>query len=238
MPALIRRRHVWLPTLWGVLLLCGLVALAALVAVRTVGGFLAHSDPARGPDGRGAATLVVEGWLDERDLDAVIATSRRGRYARVVTAGGPIESWQEGIAWPSYAERAANYLRRHGLVEMPVVAVAAPATARDRTFLSAVVVRDWLRREQPGIDSIDLFSAGVHSRRSRLAYRLAFGPGVEVGVLAAPPHRYDIDRWWLTSEGAKTVLGELLSLAWTKCCFWPGADGSAEERWEVPKAAP
>ena len=61
--------------------------------------------------------------------------------------------------------------------------------------------------------------------RAARAWRIgmAFGPGVEVGVLAAPPRRYDVERWWLTSEGAKTVLGELLSLAWTKCCFWPAA---------------
>jgi len=219
-------------------LLCGLLALFGLFALRSVGGFLAHSDPAHGADGSGARTLVVEGWLDQRDLDAAIATWRAGRYERVVTSGGPIEGWQEGEVWPTYAERAANYLRRHGLVEVPVIAVAAPATARERTFLSAVAVRDRLRREQPRTDTIDLFSAGVHARRSRLAYRLAFGPGVEVGVIAAPPRRYDIDRWWLTSEGAKTVLDELLSLAWTKCCFWPDADASNDNRTRVPKTAP
>jgi hypothetical protein len=216
---------------------CGLLALAVLVAARNAGGFLAQSDPAHG-DGHGARTLVVEGWLDERELDAAIAASRRGRYERVVTAGGPIETWHEDVVWPSYAERAANYLRRHGLGEIPVVAVAAPATTQDRTFLSAVVVREWLRREQPELAAIDVFSAGAHARRSRLAYRIAFGPGVEVGVIAAPPRSYDIDRWWLTSEGAKTVLNELLSLAWTKCCFWPGTDGSHEQRSGVPKAAP
>jgi len=237
-PALVRRRQVWLPTLWGAVLLCGLLALFGLFALRSVGGFLAHSDPAHGADGSGARTLVVEGWLDQRDLDAAIATWRAGRYERVVTSGGPIEGWQEGEVWPTYAERAANYLRRHGLVEVPVIAVAAPATARERTFLSAVAVRDRLRREQPRTDTIDLFSAGVHARRSRLAYRLAFGPGVEVGVIAAPPRRYDIDRWWLTSEGAKTVLDELLSLAWTKCCFWPDADASNDNRTRVPKTAP
>jgi hypothetical protein len=238
LPKLIRRRQIWLPTLWGALLLCGIAAVALLVAARNLGGYLAHSDLARAGDGRGAPTLVVEGWLDERELDAAIATLRRGGYQRVVTSGGPIEGWHEGVVWPNYAERAASYLRRHGVVEIPVVAVAAPATARERTFLSAVVVRDWLRREQPGVDAIDLVSAGVHARRSRLAYRMAFGSSVDVGVIATTPRSYDIDHWWRTSEGAKTVLGELLSLAWTKCCFWPGADSSPEGSAQVPKTAP
>ena len=237
MPALIRRRQVWLPTLWGALLLCGVAVLAVLVAARSVGGYLAHSDPAGGRDGHGARTLVVEGWLDERDLDDAIAIARRGRYQRVITTGGPIETWREGVVWASYAERAADYLRR-APVGIPVIALPAPGVAQDRTFLSAVVVREWLRREQPGLDSIDLLSAGVHARRSRLAYRMAFGSAVEVGVVATAPRRYDIDRWWRTSEGAKTVLGELISLTWTKCCFWPGADGSYEERGGVAKTAP
>jgi DUF218 domain len=238
LPALIRRRQIWWPTPWGVLVLCGVIAGIALFAARTVGGYLARSDPAQGSDGQGARVLVVEGWLEEGELSQAIATFRRGRYERVVTTGGPIDSWQEGVAWPTFAERAANYLRQHGLADVAVVAVPAPTSAQDRTFLSAVVVREWLQREQPGLAAFDLFSAGVHARRSRLAYRLAFGPGVEVGVLAATQHRFDVDRWWLTSDGAKTVLGELLSLAWTECCFWPGAAGSHEERLAVPKTAP
>ncbi len=237
MPALIRRRQVWLPTLWGALLLCAVAAVALLVAARSAGGYLGRNDLAVGSDGRGARTLVVEGWLEERELDDAIAAVRRGHYQRVVTSGGPIEGWREGVVWASYAERAASYLRRAG-VAIPVVAIPAPAVARDRTYRSAVVVRDWLRREQPALDAIDLLSAGVHTRRSRLAYRLAFGPGVEIGAIAVAPHGYDVAHWWRTSEGAKAVLGELISLAWTKCCFWPRADGSPEDRTAVPKPGP
>jgi DUF218 domain len=238
LPALIRRRQIWLPTPWGVLLLCIVVAALAILAARHVGGYLAASDRAVGRDGKGARTLVVEGWLDESDLDEAIATFRRGHYERVVTAGGPIDSWQEGVVWPTFAERVANYLKRHGLADADVVAVPAPASTQERTFLSAIVVRDWARRLEPPLDALDLFSSGPHARRSRLAYRMAFGAGVEVGVLAAAPRRYDVEHWWRTSEGAKAVLGELLGLAWTNCCFWPGAAGSHEERWAVPPGPP
>jgi hypothetical protein len=56
------------------------------------------------------------------------------------------------------------------------VSVPAPASPRDRSFLSAVLVRDWLRRHAAAADALDLFSGGVHARRSRLVYRIAFGP--------------------------------------------------------------
>ena len=232
---LFRRRQVWLPTGWLTLLLVVVVAAVSIVALRHLATYLAASEPAAGRDGSGARTLIVEGWLDEDGLDDAIGAIGRGRYQRVIAAGGPIESWQEGQRWPSYAERAADYLRHHG-ASVPVTAVPAPASAQDRTFLSAVVVRDALRSQGVAVDAIDLFSGGVHARRSRMVYRLAFGPDVEVGVFAARPRRYPLERWWATSDGAKSTIGELLSLAWTSCCFWPPAPGSHEERWAVPKS--
>ena len=147
MPAMFRRRQVWLPTWQGALLLVVVVALLCLFALRHLADYLAAERPAIDRDGRGASTLIVEGWLDEDGLDAAIAAIGRGRYERVVASGGPIDSGREGRAWPTYAERAADYLRRHGVTSIPVIAVAAPESAQDRTFLSAVVVREWLRRQ-------------------------------------------------------------------------------------------
>ena len=226
MPSMFRRRQVWVPTWWGALVLVVVIASAALVALRHLASFLAVDAPATARDGRGARTLIVEGWLDEDGLEAAIALIARGRYERVVASGGPIESWRESQAWPTYAERAADYLRRHGVTSIPVVAVPAPEAAQDRTFISATVVRDWLRREAGAVDAVDLFSGSVHARRSRLVFAMAFGPQVDVGIFAAPPRRYSLEHWWTTSEGAKAVLDEAIALAWTACCFLPDEPGS------------
>jgi hypothetical protein len=48
------------------------------------------------------------------------------------------------------------------------------------------------------------------------------------------PADYDAQRWWTNSYALKALLGEAFSLAWTKCCFWPGAPGTHEERWGLP----
>jgi len=222
MPALFRRRLLWVPTWRGLLVFVAFAAIAIVTAARHAGGFLQFDEPARGPDGRGARLLVVEGWLDDGDLDAAIAAYRRGRYERLVTSGGPIESWREIQPWPTYADRAADYLRRHGLADAAIATAPAPETRKDRTFLSALKVREWA--ERAGLargEAIDIYSASVHARRSRGVYRMAFGGDIEVGVLAAPARRYDVEHWWTTSEGVKTVLDEAVSLAWTACCFWP-----------------
>ena len=236
MPSLFRRREAWLPTWQGALLLAALFVALAIGALRHLGSYLAIEQPASGPGGRGARTLVVEGWLDEAALDEAIAAIGRRRYERVVTSGGPIDGWREGQRFATYAERAADYLRRRGSVSVPIVALPAPEAAQERTFLSAVVVRDALRQGGGAGDAVDLFSGAVHARRSRLVYRLAFGPGVEVGILAARPRRYALDRWWATSDGAKAVLDEAIALAWTTCCFWPTAPATGEARTPAPRS--
>jgi hypothetical protein len=219
-----------MPTWWGALVVLVLVGALGAATVPQLGTWLAPNAPAPGREGRGARILIVEGWLDDDVLDDALAAVRHGSYARVVTSGGPIETWREIQPWSSYAERAADHLRRHGLGAIPVVALPAPETAKNRTYLSALVVRDWMRSHDLAGEDVDLFSAGVHARRSRLVYRMAFGPDVEIGVLAARPRRYDLERWWETSEGAKSVIGELLNLAWTECCFWPQRPASAVDR--------
>lgn len=237
LPKLFRRRQVCLPTWWGGLLLLVVALALAAGLVLNAYALLAPSQPARGLAGTGARTLVVEGWLDQGELRQAMAVLRTGRYERVLTTGGPIKSWSEDAQWHDFAARAASYLRKNG-VAVPVISVPAPESAQDRSYLSAVMVRDWAQQSGVSLDAIDLFSAGVHARRSWLVFRMALGDPVEVGVIAAQPTEYDARRWWTSSSGAKNTMGEVLSLAWTKCCFWPAARGSHEERWAVPAAAP
>ena len=234
----LRRRQVWLPTLWGCALVVIVAALATVVLARMANGWLAANLPATGLGGRGARTLVIEGWMETTDLDQAVLSFRRGHYERVVTTGGPLDSWPEVHAWNNFAELSASYLRRQGLHNVTLVAVPAPASAQDRTFLSAVMVREWARQSGTVLGSIDVFSSGVHARRSRMLYRMALGPDVEVGVLAARPQMFDAERWWTTSAGVKSVIGETLSLGWTVCCFWPSMVGSSEERWARPALLP
>ena len=209
------------------------MALAGAVAIGAY-DLLAPRQPARGAGGEGAHTLVVEGWLGRADLEQAAALLRGRQYQRVLTTGGPIDPEIDAGGWQTFAQRAAALLRAQGVVQVPVIALPAPASAQDRSYLSAVMVRDWAQRSGTRLDAVDLFSAGVHARRSWLVYRMALGDGVEVGVIAARPAGIDARHWWTSSEGAKTTIGEALSLAWTKCCFWPGAPGSHEERWAVP----
>jgi hypothetical protein len=227
LPALFRRRHVWVPSVWGCLLLLLAGGLALLFAVHHVYAFLAPNEPVA------ARLLVVEGWMPVDELDQALRAYRSGGYERVITTGGPVVEQYEHLEIGSYAERAREYLVRGGLPSDRVVAVPAPASAQDRSFLNAVMLRDWIARSGLRIDAVDVFSSGVHSRRSWLLYRMAFGSPVRVGILAATPSTYDPEAWWRTSTGAEQVLGQTIAWLWTELFFHPARPGSQQERWGV-----
>lgn len=228
---LFRRRQIWLPTFWGALLIGGALTATGLGLASNAYALLAPQQPAPG-----ARTLIVEGWLNRAELQQAAAVVRAGRYERLIATGGPIDPEVDAGQWGNHAQRTAAHLREFIGAAVPVIAVETPASAQERTYLSAVMVRRWARQTGTRLGTVDLFSAGVHARRSWLLYRMALGPEVEVGVLAARPSGFDAERWWTNSMGAKSTLGEALSLGWTRCCFWPGAPGSHDELWGVPAA--
>lgn len=221
------RKTLWIPTLWGWLLLSAMVAGVCTLLVQHAYTFLAPQKPA------GATLLVVEGWMGQAELDQAVAIFRSGGYQRVITTGGPIPVGLSQTAKTSFAELARDHLIQRGLPDAAVIAVASPASARDRTYLSAVSVRDWLGGSGGSIGTIDVVSGGAHSRRTWLLYQIAFGDTVGIGILPAMPEHYDPSAWWRSSVGTKTVLTEAIAWAWTALFFDPGPRGSHEEMWAI-----
>ena len=213
---LFRRRQIWWPTWRGWLLLFALLALAVVVWAHTIVGFLAMNQPARQ-----ASTLVVEGWMNEADLAQAITAFQRGGYTRLLTTGGPIDPWSDVGHWKTFAVRGAAYALAHGVAQDRVVPLSAPESLQERTWTNALMVRDWAARSGTALGGVDVYTAGMHARRSHALYARALGEKVEVGVLAAVPNEFDTLHWWRSSAGAKAVLGESLSWLWTSCCFWP-----------------
>lgn len=215
LPPLFRRRCLPCPTVAGSLLLAGLLAGGIWLVLRGLPGFLAPNRPV------GHGVLVVEGWVPREALHLAVETYRRGGYQRLVVGGGPVDDalWSCGAG--TYAERAAAEMRLLGVTEPSLVVVPALETDQDRTYHSAVAIRQWAESSGQSVTALDVFSHGPHARRSRALYRRAFGEGVEVGVRSAPPSRYDLTHWWRSSEGAKDVLGETVGYAWMLCCFHP-----------------
>jgi len=214
-----------MPTIagWFFLLLIGVAT--SIFLANNLYTFLAPNAPV------GARVLVVEGWLAPEELDQAIEVFKNGKYERIVTTGGPVTGWPGLLPDTDYAQLAAGYLAQRGVQRGLISAVPAPASAQERTFLSAVMFRESAKRQGITLDAVDVFSAGPHARRSRLLFQMALGSEVHVGILAARPDRFEPEAWWRTSTGVEQMFFQTFGYVWVKCCFWPGPPGSRKELW-------
>ena len=222
---LFRQRQIWMPTIsgWLFLLLIGVATMVLLT--NNLYNFLAQNAPV------GARILVVEGWLTPSELEQAVQAFKNGKYERIVTTGGPVIGWPRVNSENDYAMLAADYLTHHGISRNLITAVPAPYSAQERTFLSAVMFRESVKQQGITLDTVDLYSAGPHARRSRLLFQMALGQKVRVGVLSARPSEFDPDAWWRTSTGVEQMFFQSFGFVWVKCCFWPGPPGSKKELW-------
>lgn len=212
---LARRRHLWLPTWRGWLLLLMLIALAGYVALHRIHRFLAVDAPVT------ARVMVVEGWIPMPALKAAADRFRGEGYETLCTVGGPYPG-EPLDSSRNDAVIVADQFLEMGIPAEKVHAVPSGAPERDRTYTSAAVLRGWFE-QQGGLPArINVVTQGAHSRRSRLLFQAAFGDEVEVGVISVPAPDYDATKWWNYSEGVKEVLSEGAAYLYARFLFQPG----------------
>jgi len=169
-----------------------------------------------------AHILVVEGWVPDCVIRAGIEEFKAGSYQRVFSTGGPVE-WS-GV-YTSEDDTAAIWgagrLRRGGIPRELVEVVPARVVTRDRTYSSAVALREWLRENHPSLHAVNIVTEDVHARRTRLLFQKALGNGVTVGIIAVPNPDYDAKRWWRYSEGVREVVGEVIAYLYARFFFVP-----------------
>lgn len=206
-----------------------LLSLAGLYLFKQLAVLLAPTAPTTN-----RTYLVVEGWQDEVSLLSALAIFQAEGYQYMITTGGPNFRYLSP-AQETYAEQAGEFMLQHGLPTEQLIVIPSAESAQERTYLSAVMVREWLASTTPPITSLNVHTSHVHARRTRSLYRRAFN-NLDIGIYAASPQSFDLARWWQSSEGAKSVITELIGNAWVFCCFQPGEPGSHYEKWAVEKS--
>ena len=122
----------------------------------------------------------------------------------------------------SEADETAEQLQRAGVPEEMLVTVAAPPTDYDKTYATAVAVRDWLAQQPEGLPpALNVLSESAHARRSRLLYQKAFGDAVLIGVIAAPREDVSADTWWKTPSARAFTFVQIAKYLYARLLFWP-----------------
>jgi hypothetical protein len=213
---LIERKECWRVTWIGWIGVIAFGALVSLLLLLTIHPFLAPTRPVD------ADILIVDNFLVDYGLKNLSDEFRSKNYSLILSAGGLLPQGSPLAAeYKTSAELSAAILVKFGIHEKEIVAITPKPVKRDRTFASALAVKNWLAQNNMQPKGINLFSIGPHSRRSWILFKEAIGEEVPVGIIACENREYDPKRWWETSSGVRIVIGETIAYLYAKLVFDP-----------------
>jgi len=213
---IVTRKERWGLSWRGWLLVTSVGAAAAYFAFLNVYPFLATTQRVN------TNVLVVEGWIHKYAIRSAVEEFKAGSYQRVFTTGGPLVGNGGYINdYNTAASVGAELLQNSGLPSESLQMVPSRVMDRDRTYSSAVALRNWFRDHNMSVRSFNVLTQDFHARRTRLLYQKAFGKGVAIGVIAVPSPDYDSTQWWRYSEGVEEVVNEGVAYIYAKFFFYP-----------------
>lgn len=196
-----------------------IIVLSAVLAgfIFNIHSFLAVTHPVK------TNMLVVEGWVHDYGIKAAVKEYQSGHYDYIFATGGPMEGMGNSSSVDdTEAYRTADLLRKAGVPTNSLQQVASLFVGRDRTYNSAIALRDWFHNNKINVQSFNIVTEDAHARRTRLLFQEAFGGSVHIGIIAASNPDYDADHWWHYSEGVREVIDETVAYLYAKFLFWPG----------------
>lgn len=168
--------------------------------------------------------LVVEGWAHDYAIAASVEEFKTGHYPRIYATGGPVTgSGGYTTDYDTSAHVGEGQLKKAGIPAESVQMVPSHVMGRDRTYYSAVALRDWFREQKMAVGSLNVVTENTHARRTRLLFQEAFGKNVKVGIIAVPSPDYDAKHWWRYSDGVREVIGEAIAYVYARVFFHPSA---------------
>jgi uncharacterized SAM-binding protein YcdF (DUF218 family) len=215
---LVTRRERWGLSWRGWLTGIAIFLLTAILWVFNVRPFLAPTER------MDTKILVVEGWVHPFTINAAVKEFQTGHYETIYTTGGPVVGSGGYVNdFNTSASVGADLLLKAGMPENRVQMVPSRISGRDRTYSSALALREWFRAHGRAVTRFNVLTEDVHARRTQLLFQKAFGRETAVGIVSARDPDYDPAHWWRYSEGVREILGESIAYLYARFLFHPDA---------------
>jgi uncharacterized SAM-binding protein YcdF (DUF218 family) len=183
------------------------------IFVGTIHSFLSVTHPIQ------ADILVVEGWVPDNIIIQAKREFLAHPYHLLIATGGPLDVGSFLSEYRSFANRAASSLKNIGIPDSMIITAPAPFEIRDRTYTSALALKDTLVSRRIPYTSINIITQGTHSRRTWLLFTKALGKKYKIGIISVPDNSYDAAHWWKYTTGVKICLVEIFGLLYTWLFF-------------------
>lgn len=159
-------------------------------------------------------------YIRKLKIDDHILPVRSENNSLVRIRGG--SEFRRPLRHISMAEEKAWFLKQHGIDSTRIISLDVPDVRRFRTFTDAVMVSEWIRENKPSVRTLNIFSEGNHSRRSRALYMYALPASFQVGVIQVT-RTGSVESGLPGSLSAKiSVVSEYWKLIYTKTLFNSG----------------
>jgi hypothetical protein len=213
---IITRKERWGLSWRGRLLITSVAVVGAYFVFLTVHPFLAVTHRVN------TKMLVVEGWIQQYAMQRAVEEFNTGSYERIFTTGGP-EEGSGGYTndYNTSASVGAEALKKLGVSADLIQMTPSHVIGRDRTYSSAVALRDWFWEHNISVHSMNVLTEDAHARRTQLLYQKAFGKNVLVGIIAVPNPDYNPRNWFRYSDGVREVIGESIAYIYARFFFYP-----------------
>jgi DUF218 domain len=211
---LLKRQEMWTLTGQGWVIAMGAIASVIFFSITHLYPFLAVTSPIE------TDVLVVEGWVTDYAVEQAFTEFKSGSYRQIFTTGGPVERGFYLVEYNNFAAIAGATLKKLGMQPEKVTVVPAPNVIKDRTHASAIALRQWLADSNSPIKSLNLLTSDAHARRSWRIFQQVLAPKIKVGIIAAKPVNYNPNKWWISSEGVRTVISETIAYIYALFINW------------------
>lgn len=165
--------------------------------------FLSITEPVQ------ADVLIIESWLSEPDLIEAAEIFKTGEYSYCIVSA---------INSDHSKANPAVILEKAGIDRNKIVKAGTFTSATHKTYNSAIETSKWIKKNDPKVQAFNVFTAGVHGRKTWTIYKRVFGDNYHLGIITSPMYRYDPDSWWTSRIGfsltVRNFLGYIYGLLW------------------------
>lgn len=176
---------------------------------------LSKSDPVYG------SYLVLDGQMPDYSIEKAIELINTLDYDTIITTGGALDAGYFLNGQKTMADLSYSTFLVLGFDSTRIHKIPGGRVYKNRTYTSALSLKNYFSKQKITTAKIDMLAIGCHASRSQYLFQKALGENFDVGVYAIPDKSYDIEKWWKSSKGARTVLSESIAYFYVRLFFKP-----------------
>lgn len=211
---LFRKKNCTRPTLLGWVIILLFLAIIFRLSLVGIYYFLAINEPVK------SKTLIIEGFVPTYAVKGALEYYKENGFERLILTGIPIVNYEFTAPYRTTALATLIAVRKFGFTDTVYIADIPTNIFTDRTYHTAVATR-MLFDENNWPKNFDLYSVGVHARRSRMMFRKVFDSSYDIGVIAHKDRTFDPNHWWRNSKGFRNVSNEFVATLYVMMLFHP-----------------